>query len=228
MKREDPDIMCLQEAFDAPITQPSQFQSVRKLKELFPLHYHAYAPELYEVRTDGEGDTGNLIISRFPISQSETIFLLGEYKKITRPEKIEFSNYPKNMQCAHIELEGKKQLHVHNLHGIWGLDGADTPERLRMSHIITSHLQSNPHTLLMGDFNLKPENQTIYNIEKQMVSVFKNDMTTSFNMQHKTNPGYATAVVDMVFASPDVRVVSKKVLEDDVSDHKPLLFEIAY
>lgn len=226
LKREVPDIMCFQEAFNAKPSAPLQYQTVNRMRELLPLHYHAYAPELYEIRPDGEGDTGNLIISQYPISYYETIFLFGDYQTITRPKTIEFSHYPKNMQCAHITLPNTKELHVHNVHGIWGLDGRDSPERLRMSHIITTHVTDKQNVIVAGDFNLKPDTQTIDTIEQKLTNVFKGAMTSSFNMKHKSNPGYATAVVDMVFISPEVMVVDKKILEDDVSDHKGLLLTV--
>lgn len=222
-KREDPDVLLLQEAFNASASSPLQYQTVNRMHKLFPLNYHYYSPELYELRPDGEGDTGNLIISKYPISQSETIFLYGEYQKITRPDTIEFSHYPKNMQCAHISLPNNSELHVHNVHGIWGLDGADSPERLRMSNSITSHIDGKPHTVVAGDFNLKPDTQTIRQIEQKLTNVFTDALTSSFNMKHKTNPGYATAVVDMAFVSSDLKIENKTVLEDDVSDHKGLL-----
>ena len=226
LKREDPDIMCLQEAFNAKPSAPLQFQTVSRMRELLPLHYHTYAPELYEIRPEGEGDTGNLLISKYPIAHSETIFLHGEYQKITRPDTIEFSHYPKNMQCALIHLPNNRELHIHNVHGIWGLDGSDSPERLRMSRIITTHVGDKQNIIVAGDFNLKPDTQTISAIEQKLTNVFKGAMSSSFNMKHKTNPGYATAVVDMVFASPDVAIVDKKILEDDVSDHKGLLLTV--
>ncbi len=112
------------------------------------------------------------------------------------------------------------------MHGIWGLDGGDTPERLRMSELIVQEISGKTPAVLTGDFNLKPNTQTIQNIEKHMINVFKNEMKSSFNMRHKTNPGYATAVVDMFFATSDINILSKSVPDDDVSDHLPLLCEL--
>lgn len=42
-------------------------------------------------------------------------------------------------------------------------------------------------------------------------------------MRRKSNPGYATSVVDMIFTSPDIRVVSKSCPDVDLSDHFPLI-----
>ena len=95
-----------------------------------------------------------------------------------------------------------------------------------MSEIIVGEVKNKKRVLVMGDFNLRPNTKTIYNIEAHFVNVFKGEMTTSFNMKHKTNPGYGTAVVDMVFASSDLKIASKSIPEDDISDHKPLLIEL--
>ncbi len=59
-----------------------------------------------------------------------------------------------------------------------------------------------------------------------MVNVFKDELATTFNMKHKVDPGYATAAVDMFFASSDIKIVSKSCPDDDVSDHKPLVVTI--
>ncbi len=226
IKRENPDVLCLQEVFNGDTKQPPHFQSTSHLKALLR-HYHSYySPELYEIWPQGQTDQGNAIFSRFPITQEKTIFLHGTYKRLTRPpQENDFSHYPKNMQHVVIPINGK-QLHVFNLHGIWGKGGDDSPERSRMGNIIAQEIKEKTYAVLMGDFNLKPSTKVVANIEKYMVNVFKNELTTSFNMKHKTNPGYATAVVDMFFTSPEVDVISKSSPEDDVSDHRPFVVTI--
>ena len=42
-------------------------------------------------------------------------------------------------------------------------------------------------------------------------------------MRHKTKPGYATAVVDMMFGSKNSQVVEHYCSEIDISDHLPLV-----
>lgn len=226
IKRENPDILCLQEVNDANTRQPLNFQTRTHLKHLLPDFCSYYSPEIHEVWPQGGGDGGNAIYSRFPIKRKKTTFLHREYQRIVRPkDEKDFSHYPKNLQHVVIDVGGKG-LHVCNMHGVWGLDGGDTPERLRMSKIIVDEVKHEKPLVLMGDFNVKPDTQTITEIEKQLINVFKGELVSSFNMRHKKNPGYATAVVDMFFMSKDLRVVSKSVPEDDVSDHKPLLVTI--
>lgn len=220
--REDFDILCLQEAFNGDAHQPLSFQSISRLNALFPSFYSYYSPELFEIWPHGQGDGGNAIYSRFPLSQERTIFLHREYQKILRPRREDdFSHYPKNLQHI-VATIGEKKLHVCNMHGIWGLDGGDTPQRLRMSKLIVKEIKEKQPVVLLGDFNLKPDTKTIVNIENHLKNLFSGELTSTFNMRHKTNPVYASAVVDMMFTSKDTTVVEKKVYSDDVSDHIPL------
>ncbi len=225
--RENPDILCLQEVSNGDEKQPANFQTIRRLTSLLPNHYFYYSPEFCEVWTQGEGDGGNAIFSRFPLQDTRTVFLHGAYHRFARSDKKDFTEYPKNLQEATVTIEGKK-LHLFNMHGIWGSDGNDNPERLEMSKKIGEIVRGKSPSVLMGDFNLQPATQTIANIEKYMNNVFKGELTTSFNMRHKTNPGYATAVVDMFFATTDISIISKSCPDDDVSDHKPLIVTLSF
>lgn len=226
VRREKPDILCLQEVCNGDERQPINFQSIKRLKALLPDYYSYYSPEIFEIFPQGQGDGGNGIYSRYPISEEKTVFLHEEYRKILRPRREDdFSHYPKNLQSVVVNI-GVKKLHVCNMHGIWGLDGADTKERLRMSKLIVKEIKGKKPLVLMGDFNIKPNTKTIEAIEEKLTNVFKDELTTSFNLEHKKHPGYATAVVDMFFATKDINIVSKSVPADDVSDHLPLLVTI--
>ncbi|HSW89923.1 MAG TPA: endonuclease/exonuclease/phosphatase family protein [Patescibacteria group bacterium] len=226
IQKENPDILCLQEVFNGDAKQSPNFRTIEQLDKLLPGFHHYYSPELFEIWPFGQGDGGNAIYSRFPMREEQTIFLHREYQKILRPRnEKDFSHYPKNLQSVVVEIDGKR-LHVANMHGIWGLDGKDSKERLQMSKLIVKEVKGKKPLVLAGDFNLKPDTVTIQYIEKLLTNVFKGEMKTSFNMRHKDNLGYASAVVDMFFASPDIKIVSKSVPGDDVSDHLPLLVTV--
>ena len=112
--------------------------------------------------------------------------------------------------------------------GIWGLDGGDNSARFKMSDIIVEQIKDKEKVLLAGDFNLKPNTQTIKNIEKYLTNVFKDELKSSFNLSRKNLekfPGYATAVVDMLFVSSDIKLLTHSCPQVDVSDHLPLICE---
>ena len=97
-----------------------------------------------------------------------------------------------------------------------------------MSQKIVNNLQGKEHVILAGDFNLQPNTQTISNIEKQLKNVFRGELKTTFNMKRKDNPGYASAVVDMIFVSKHIKILKHYCPNVDVSDHLPLVcvFEV--
>ncbi|MEK7458162.1 MAG: endonuclease/exonuclease/phosphatase family protein [Patescibacteria group bacterium] len=159
-----------------------------------------------------------------------TIFLnvpYGEYDPV--PVGKDFSQHPKNMQCCEIYVGGTK-LNVCNMHGLWELSGGDTPERLKMSEIIVQEVGNKRKVILAGDFNLRPNIQTVQNIEKHLANVFKDQLRTTFNLKRKDLkkfPGYASTVVDMIFTSKDVSILSRGSPNVDVSDHMPLVVEFS-
>ena len=60
------------------------------------------------------------------------------------------------------------------------------------------------------------------------MSVFEHNLKTTFNRKQKTDPAFASAVVDMVFVSPDMAVKRAVCEMVDVSDHLPLLVELEF
>jgi len=91
-----------------------------------------------------------------------------------------------------------------------------------MAEVVIEAVKDKQNVIVAGDTNAKQTNQAILDIEQHLVSVFKRDMTTTFNMRHKDNPGYATAAVDAVFIDRGMKVIEKQCPDVDVSDHLPL------
>jgi len=224
---EDPDVLCLQEVFDGKdVDLPANFRSIQVLQQHFPQHAIYFSPEMLCITNVGKIELGNLIMSRFPIVHSSTQFFdipYGEYEQ--KPASNDWSQDPCNIQHCQLAV-GNKTLNVFNLHGIWGIDGGDTPRRLHMSRVVVTNVQDKTTTVLTGDFNVKPDTETIRNIETQLANVFAGQLATSFNLPRKdlsSKRGYATAVVDMMFVSQDLTVTEHYCPQVDVSDHLPLI-----
>lgn len=230
LRLENPDIIALQEVNNGSDPDlPTHLRSMQVLTGALPEYQHFFAPEILLRYPEGKIDIGNAIFSKYPIENEQTIFLnvsYGEYDTV--PVGGDFSKHPKNMQCCELDIDNET-LTVCNLHGIWGLSGVDNEDRLKMSDLIVKQIKGKEKLILAGDFNLKPNTQTIANIEKHLTNVFKDRLETTFNLTRKDLekfPGYATAVVDMIFTSPDL-VVAKSTCPDlDVSDHLPLIIEL--
>lgn len=230
LDKEQPDILLLQEVNNSSEKELAQhFRSLEVLKNHFPEWEHRYDPEFVAVRPQGKIPIGNAIFSKFPVQKNwHHHFGIPYGEFVSPPVDNDFSKHPKNIQCCQIEINGSMYL-ICNLHGIWGLDGKDTPERLAMAETILNQLQGYQNIILGGDFNVQADTQTISKIEKKLKNVFKNSLTTSFNPKRKNLskfPGYATAVVDVLFVSDNIKVVNKKCPQVDVSDHLPLIVTI--
>jgi endonuclease/exonuclease/phosphatase family metal-dependent hydrolase len=227
LKKENPDILLLQEVYDGTDeVLEKRFRSFHEMKKLLDFSFADFASGFLDTVQNGfRVDRGNAIFSKFPIVKKENIFfdILYSTTYIDSEKTAPFA--PRNMQHVLIQLPEKK-LNVFNVHGIWREHGEDDAERLRMSDIIMQHTKNKEHVLLAGDFNLKPNTQTVHNIEKYLHSVFNNSLISTFNMKHKTKNGYATAAVDMFFISKNIKIQNAMCPAVDVSDHYPLLVNL--
>ena len=170
-------------------------------------------------------ENGNAVFSRFPIREEHGRFFDVPYDENYVEKPGHYTHVPRNMLRVAVDCEGVK-LHVANVHGIWGTDGADHERRLNMADVIVEEIRDKSPLILAGDFNMQEGNNSVGKIEQHVKSVFKGELTSTFNMQRKSNPGYATAIVDMVFVTPDIKVMNHYMPQVDISDHRPLVMEV--
>jgi endonuclease/exonuclease/phosphatase family metal-dependent hydrolase len=87
----------------------------------------------------------------------------------------------------------------------------------------------NPETEEKPDLTNPQRTQSVAKLEEKLTNVFKDERITSFNPKQKdfATTGYAYAVVDMVFVSPNIKVLSHTQPQADVSDHMPQIVEIS-
>lgn len=226
LKKENPDIITTQEAFNEhDKSLPRFLRTVDVIKEATGLNYDFFDPTFKNLVRGYSADRGNAIFSRFPIGKTSSTFLGGKPGEYSEGDFSTYAIWPKKLQKAQIDLNGQ-ELNVYNLQGIWGTDGKDTQERLEVSQKIIDEASGKEKVILAGDFNVDQKAKSMTNIEKYLTNVFKDELSTSFNMRRKDSPGYATAVVDFVFVSSDIKVLSHKYPDVDVSDHLPLICEL--
>ncbi len=225
--QENADILALQEVYQAEHYSPQEpWHAVASLALDLGYEYYVFAPAFArEIENGQRVQFGNAILSHYPIQTGKAMFYDLPYNSqyVDIPPG-DYQYVPRNLQHAEILIDAAT-LHVFNTQGIWGFNGEDTERRLHMGEVIALEVAGKQPALLMGDFNVQEGSGTIQKIEAQMHSVFKGEMTTSFNMKYKDNPGYAKAIVDMMFASPDIVIGRHYVSQADVSDHLALVGE---
>ncbi len=224
LEREKPDIVTLQEVYDGKDPALAlQFRSLDELKKRLGLAYHDFEAALIDNRQEGNIPEGNAIFSRFPIVAREAIFFNDPF----RTDYVDdISNNPTQPHVLlHTVLKTPAgEVNAYSLHGTWDLDGDNFSEKRRqMSEAIIAATKGKANVILAGDTNAKPTNQAMLNVEQHLTSVFGHELTSTFNMRRKDNPGYATAAVDMVFVSQDINIVTRVCPDVDISDHLPLV-----
>lgn len=226
---ENPDILLLQEVYnskDAGLARNLRCFDV--LAGVLNMPHRHFAPALVDNRAEGNIVQGNAIFSKFPITGSNVTFYDHPYREDYVDVAENFATAPRNLQHVQVDANAT-ELNIFNIHGIWDLDGDnDSERRLAMSKAVVDAVSGKKHVVLAGDTNVKPETKTIRNIEKHLTSVFKDELMTSFNMRRKNNPGYASAVVDMMFVSQDFKVLEHVCPNIDISDHLPLIATLEF
>lgn len=222
-KEENPDILNLQEVYDGKDRfLPASYRSFEFLKKTFPEYSAVYGAQLCDTTECGNINEGNATYSKFPIISSEQTFFDIPYSTFDNHAKTSFEDNPQSVFYAKIDL-GDEKINVFNVHGIWGFDGKDSPRRFKMVDTILEEIGEKENIILAGDFNMNPDTEAINKIANNLKSVFGDSLKSTFNMRHKKNPGYASAAVDMIFVSPNIRILEKKCPDVDVSDHLPLV-----
>jgi endonuclease/exonuclease/phosphatase family metal-dependent hydrolase len=215
----DIDIFCFQEVYHQAEKKVStdnkkvHLNIFSELQGLLPNHSGYFRPAVHEVYGLG-------------IFIKKEIDVLGE-GDISIHDSI---NYPgigpthsRNLQWLEF-LYNNQVFSIMNVHGLWNGQGkTDTPERIAQSQRIREFMNTiNTPKILCGDFNLKPDTESIKILEKGMNNlIHKHNVESTRTSLYTKDEKFA----DYVFTSPEITVNHFEVLDDEVSDHAPLLVE---
>jgi endonuclease/exonuclease/phosphatase family metal-dependent hydrolase len=220
--QQNADIVTLQEVFNGDSKAlPPYTHALRRLREELGYGYHFYAPSYKD--TSEQVEEGGLVLSRFPIKKTDSVFVEYPYRELDGKDPANFPTMPRLLQNVEVETPACL-LNVINFHGVWDLNGDnDSPQRRLMTQAILDAVKDKDRVIVAGDSNAKPTNPAFGLLDEQLNSVFGNTLKSTFNMRRKDNPGYAAAAVDMMFVSKNIQVLQKDCPDVDVSDHLPLV-----
>jgi endonuclease/exonuclease/phosphatase family metal-dependent hydrolase len=221
LKTEKPDILLCQEVYNAPGARPENHRSVEVIQQHLAFPYYDFEPMFIDVEED-RVDCGLAVFSKYPVADRHITFFIGEYSERVESNAEAWATSPRMLQHVVLDTPGG-QLNVFNMHGVWDLDGDNFSERRRkMRDTLLQAVKGKSNVILAGDSNAKPTNPAMQALEKPLQSVFGAELTSTFNMRRKDNPGYATAAVDLMYVSPSIRVLDKSCPDVDISDHLPI------
>ena len=194
----DADIIGLNEMRNAGADSAYEDQ-VGALSELTGIKYKYFAEA---IKVKGENPYGNGILSKIPFAQVETI-------KIPDPPRDE--NYHRYESRSVLKAKLENGLTVLITHF-----GLHPDEQINAVDTILEHLEDEK-CILMGDFNVKPDNSVLVPIRERMI-----DTTNYFNGQLLSFPSdVPTTKIDYIFVSRDIEVVDADIPAIIASDHRP-------
>lgn len=229
LNQEQPDVLMLQEVLVGKDPEaPERFRALETLKKRLNWeHESVFAPALIDNEDGHRTESGNAVISRLPIKAHHVTPYDMPFAERTERNARAFAATPRNLQ--HVVLDaGGRELNIFNTQGVWDLDGDNPSDRRKaMCQTIADAVKGKPNVIFAGDTNLKPVNAALAPIDAVLHPVFKKDeLKTSFNISRKDLvkfPGYARAVVDLMYVSHDVTVLAHSCPDVDISDHLPLV-----
>ncbi len=220
-KHKDVDIFLLQEIAHNALNSKSDInaQLFAHIAEALPNHQGFFAASINEM-------WGQALFVRkdIQVGKAETIFVHGSVESFVPGD---WSTMGRVLQVAELLLPNGKKIVVGNVHGLWVKDNKiDTESRIQQSNKIITALKSfSDEIILAGDFNLRPETESIKMIESELG--LKN-MIKEYAIKSTRTPLYTKndeTFADFMFVSPTIKVKEFKVLPDVVSDHAALYLE---
>ncbi len=159
------------------------------------------------IKFQGVKPYGNALLSRLPIISAETI-------SIPDPEIKKYDGYYETRCVLKAKLEGGITMLITHF-------GLNPDEHENAVKTVLANLEAEK-CILMGDFNVRPDNPILNPIREKMV-----DTEICFREPKFSFPSdKPDRKIDYIFVSPDVEIISADIPEIVASDHRPHIAEL--
>lgn len=213
------DIFCFQEVYhNAPEKisteeRPVSLNIFSELQTLLPEHNGYFRPvvdNVFGIATFIKKEIDVLSEGEITIHENPTYIGRGP-------------THSRNMQFIECKIN-HKNFSVLNVHGLWNGKGkTDSPERIHQSKRIKRFMKSlRTPIILCGDFNLKPDTESLNILEEGMINLVKIHAVTSTRTNYYPK---AEKFADYILISEGITTNRFEVMPDEVSDHAPLFLE---
>lgn len=232
---QQPDFICIQEAFDPESNAPTfkdQFMYVSEIIKQGHFEHYSFAPAWGFEMIGTKIDTGNIIISKYPLTQQVKIHTNNNYNF-----RKELSNSQPNTrvwQACTAEIGNGKNLSISTHQGYLPrlhYEKEDNDITVASMQKAVEGLNKLEHPIIFcGDLNSHPDTPPIKLVEDTGLI----NLTTKFGAKTTLSPAHRapkherdSVVCDYIFVSKDVEVNNFLVSEEVVSDHKALILEFS-
>lgn len=224
LEKEQPDVVCMQEVFNADFEVPTPdrvFDSLSRLKAASGLQ-HEYFSMRYSVDVaGGTAPYGNAILSRFPLQSAQTIQIEKDVlEHVTWQSDTYNAN---NLQIVTVNSDGQIWAIV-NHHGHHEVDPAGNETSvIAMQRVADSLRGVQGPLVLCGDLNVWPESPAMRVFDGWLDDIVARSSATSTLARINVD---RDVVCDHILVNNAITVKNFKVDEVIISDHYPLVAEL--
>lgn len=235
----DTDIFCFQEMQDTT-SDVKQYGNIRvnllsEIKQIlsdFQVFYfpviRSFDDDANPVNFDSTFGSATFVKNKVKVTFQKN-YIVSKDPAFTLLKK-DFSNLPTPLQVINIALNNKK-FAIFNFHGTpFPGNKLDSANRLTEARKVKEIMDQNSKTkILVGDFNLLPQTQSIVIYGKNMsnlIDKFHIEKTRSNLSPYFGTPEFQK-FADYTFVSSDISVTSFQVPDIDISDHLPMILEFS-
>ena len=240
LEEQKPDIICLQEVgrSDDKNTHAGFISKKTVDEATLDLHYAFYSPNMilkgftrgnfhgkdeFKIDFNGFIETGNYTKSKFEILKGESVFIQNHFAYVTDTSKWPAEDF-RAMQVVDLRIDDDKSLRLINYHGIWTRDKQGNELSRSACEKINEIAQEVSYPVIIcGDFNLFPDTHSMKVLNENFVSLVDKNNISSTRPKANELSHHERNVVDYIFVDKGMRVDDFKVIENDVSDHLPLV-----
>ena len=172
----------------------------------------------------GLAEQGNEIFTKYPIIKASNIFYYKEYSIFVDTTNFRQEDHPRAFIDMIINVNGK-ELQIINVHGIWNKDKVGDKRTISQSEIILAHIRKHIPCIVVGDFNLLPNTESIDILNKNMINLIDKYGIKSTRPVFDDGLDKGNLVCDYIFVNDKIKVNDFQVLNNNASDHLPLLLD---
>ncbi len=217
----DTDIFCFQEVFEnADVNSLGDIDQnlYTTISDLLPSYIGYYAPA-----QDNDEGIAMFVKVSLKLHDVGNVFVHRSHNAMEDDNR---KTLGRNIQFIHF-TQNNEDYTIINFHGLWnGAGKTDSPDRLTQSKNIRDFIDTKAQgkVILVGDFNLEPSTQSLSILEQGMRNLIKeNGITSTRSLLYKWENRFA----DYAIVSKDVKLARFEILQDQVSDHLPMLLEFS-
>ncbi len=225
LKKKKPDVFTFQEVTrNIPRFNLEKVDIFNEIKKFFPDYNSSFAPICSSRKKKKYFSSGNATFSRFPLLNSEVLFFS------LPDEKKDFSNtfskkIDRNVLKASFKI-GKRVVSVFNTHLSMSPNFKNNPRKRKEAKELSEFIKTKAPVLLAGDFNALPESEVVKILSKKLSFLDKKKNPTW--PRHPFSKGNVKAdkpsyKIDFIFKNEKIKCKSYEVLDEDFSDHLPIL-----